>query len=460
MSTHFVAPAVELEVANTVTSKLRFHPGWVVLGVAALGIFMSGPGQSYSVAAFIEQMLTDLKLSRTAYSSAYCVATLLGGLTLPLVGRLVDRYGARIMLPVVALLLGLACLWMASIRHLAALYVGFTMIRCLGQGALTLISTWLVGEWFQQRRGLAMGIMGLGGTMSVMAFPQVNHLLIAHFDWRTVWVVFAVGVWVVLVLPGLVLIRNRPEDLGLLPDGRRAGDKNPPDQSNSGPIDRTVAVDNHQLAGWRVEDSWTVAEACRSSTFWKIIAVMSTSSMIGTGLVFHQVSLLGARGVSEMYALALLGLHAVVATFSSLVAGYLTDRIQSRYLLLASMVFFSSALFLLVLMPTPALAVLYSSLLGLHGGIMRSTGSAIWVNYFGRLHQGAIRGIVMSITIAAAALGPLPLALAKDQFGNYTLALSAFLLFPAVSAYFVWSARPPVKAKTNTSGISLAVDAA
>ena len=228
------SPARDSEPTLKKPPAVRWHPGWVILGIASVGVFMSAPGQSYSVAAFIDPMLVELHLNRTEYSAAYLVATLLGGLTLPWVGRKVDQFGARKMLPIVAVLLGLACVWMGNIQHIVGLYIGFSMIRCLGQGSLTLISTWLIGEWFEHRRGLATGIVGLGGALSVMFFPRFNNLLIGQFGWRNAWMILAATVWVVLVFPGILFIRNRPEDIGLLPDWKKPGDKNPPSEQQHG----------------------------------------------------------------------------------------------------------------------------------------------------------------------------------------------------------------------------------
>ncbi len=423
----------------------RFHPGWVMLGVAAAGIYMSAPGQSYSVAAFIDPMLTDLNLHRTEFSAAYLVATLIGGLTLPWIGRLLDAWGARRMLPIVALLLGLACVWMSSIRTVVGLYIGFSLIRCLGQGSLTLISTWMIGEWFERRRGLATGLLGLGGTLSVMSVPQINDFLITEYGWRNSWMILAAVVAGVLVLPGMLLIRNRPEDMGLLPDGGFPTDSRHTYADPANPATPVVAADLHSKHPMVTDESWTVSESIRSPTFWKLLSVVAACSLVGTGLVFHQVSLLAEHGVSRVDALRLMAVQAFVGTISSVVAGYLTDRIQARYLLFGSMLFLSLALLLLIVMPSPGWSVVYAALLGLQGGIIRSTGTVVWINYYGRLYQGAVRGFAMSFMVIAAAFGPLPLALAKDHLGDYNRCLIGFLILPLLAGVGVLTAAPPVK---------------
>ena len=263
--------------------KYLFFPGWIMLVIAAAAQFMSAPGQSYSVAAFKRSMRDGLSISETDYSLAYGFATVLSGLSMPFVGRLLDRFGARLLLPAIGLLLGGACIGMSQTQSLGELYLTFSLVRGLGQGALTLTAMWLVGEWFERRRGLATAMSGLGSTFSIMTFPLINRYLINTYDWQTAWGVLGVACWFVILLPSLLLVRNRPEDLGLKPDGFDAEAE--PETAPANPLITPL------------EDSWTVAEVLRNVTFWKLLAVPATSGMVGTGLVFHQVSLLGSRGL-------------------------------------------------------------------------------------------------------------------------------------------------------------------
>ena len=401
---------------------------WVILGVAMTGMFMSGPGQSYSVAAFIDPMLGDLGLLRSQYSLAYLVATLISGASLPFLGRALDRLGARLMLPGIALLLGLACLGMAGVRHLAGLYLGLSFVRSLGQGALTLVSTWMIGQWFVRRRGLAMGLLGLGSTFSFMAFPAGNLWLIEGYGWRGAWTALAVAVWALLCVPAALLVRNRPEDLGREPDR---------------PMTKPGSGSSRATATTETTHDWTAGQAWRTAAFWKVVSALATSAMVSTGLVFHQVSILADRGVTQEAALGLLGVQAFVACVMSVLGGYLADRIPPRHLLSASMVLMALAIVLLLGVRSPLAALPYSALLGMHTGIQRCSGSVTLINFFGRTHFGSVNGIAMSLVIGAAALGPLPLALAQDFLGGYEPALLLLLLFPLASAVAVWSAHPP-----------------
>jgi sugar phosphate permease len=322
---------------------------------------------------------------------------------------------------------------MSYVSGLASLYFGFSFVRSLGQGALSLVAAWLVGEWFSRRRGFATALSGLGGSLSVMTIPLLNIYVILHFGWQVGWQVLGFAAWALLMVPSLFLVRDRPEDLGLLPDGDTA-DYVPAPVKN----DKTSGL--HPI---RQESSWPVDNVLRDPTFWKLLVVPATSGMVGTGLVFHAVSLLGSRGVSAGWALALISFQALVATFAALVAGWLTDRWQARYLLSLAMLLLAAAGTTVLIMPFPLVAVFYAIALGVHGSILRSTAVVVWMNYYGREHQGTIRGIAMAVMIFAAAAGPLPLALSIDWFQTYDIALYLFIATPLLASALVWTAGPP-----------------
>lgn len=457
--------------ANAIPANARKHwffPGWTMLAISAAGQYMSAPGQSYSVAAIKDPMRAGLGISETDFSLAYGCATLLSAALLPTFGRLVDRFGARVMLPLIATGLGAACLQMSRVNSLIDLYVGFAFVRTLGQGAMSLVSVWLIGEWFEQRRGMATAIAGLGGGLSVMTVPLINNRIIEHSGWEANWVALGLAAWVILVLPGVLLIRDRPEDLGLHPDGldpdppsaaepARDASSEPPETgdiaaaqvpSEQRPPEQISSAQGPSTEGPSIlsyADSWTVAEAIRNPTFWKLLSVPTTSGLVGTGLVFHQVALLGQHGLLPWQALGLMTIQAGFATAMTFPVGYLTDRVQNRFILFVAMCLLATATLLVLNLPAAWLAIVYALLLGMHGSIMRSTANVIWINYYGRAHQGAIRGVAWAMMIFGAALGPFPLAISIDHLGTYAPALYGLLTLPALAALAVWTATPPGK---------------
>ena len=378
----------------------------------------------------VDPMLVELEqIDRSDYSLAYLVGTIVAGCLLPISGSLVDRFGAKVMMPMAGALLGLACCWVSQLESLVALYCGFLMLRCFGQGMLPLFSNWLIGEWFKERRGLVIGIIGIGGALSTMTVPFIVNQSIKEVDWRYAWMFLAIATWILMVLPPLIFIRNRPEDLGILPDLRFSGKES----------------DNPDLSGPGSEPSWTRAEVLRNPTFWKLLTVGITSALVGTGLMFHQVALLGAHDVSRDSAIALISLQAGVGILSTLGFGYLTDRLPPQRILAASMLLLSIATLLLIYLPTPNMAIVYAIIMGLFGGIMPTTGQVTWINFYGRRNQGAVCGVALSVMVVASGVGPFPLAWSEKLTGSFSFGLWMFLILPVLSGICVLIAQKPIK---------------
>jgi len=404
-----------------------------MLGFSAAAQFMSAPGQSYSVSAFKSPMQEGLGVSETSLSLAYCVATIVSGMVLPWTGRQVDRFGARRILPVIAILLAGSCVVMANVSGLPGLYGGFALIRCLGQGAMWLVGTWIVGEWFLKKRGIATALSGIGASLSIMLFPILNSRLIDSFGWQNAWLALGAIVAVTMIIPPALFLRNRPEDIGLLPDGAS------PDQvTDARPADSAVAP---------TTDTWTLQEVLRDATFWKLLSVGFCAGMIGTGLVFHQQTIFAAHGISKTMAMSLISFQAAVGTVATFGAGWLTDRLRAERLMAVAMLMLSGSAAIAWLMPHPSLAFVFAILGGLTGSILRTAGTIVWVNYYGRENQGVIRGAALSAMILAAALGPLPLAMANDYWSSYGPALALFSVIPLLSMALVLTASQPQRAK-------------
>ncbi len=417
-----------------------------MIGFSAAAQFMSAPGQSYSVSAFKKPMQDTLGISETNVSFAYSVATIVSGLVLPWTGRMIDRFGARVVLPIAAGLLGLSCVVMSFVTNVPLLYVGFTLIRCLGQGAMWLVGTWIVGEWFLRKRGLATAVSGLGSSLSVMLFPVLNLYLIKQFGWQSTWQILGAIVAITVVVPAVLFLRNRPEDIGLHPDGiAPASDGEPESDSSEG----TEPVIPTPVANQPTEESWTLKEVLVDATFWKLLSVGVCAGMIGTGLVFHQETIFAAHGISKDLAMWLISIQAAIGTVAAFWAGSLTDRYPAEKLLALAMLMFAVSIGIVYFLPHWSFVFIFAILNGLNGAIQRTAGTVVWVNYYGRQNQGVIRGAAMSAMILAAAVGPLPLAMCNDRLGTYGPVLVAYAIIPLLSMLLVLSAKQPNRVATS-----------
>ena len=407
--------------------------GWVILGVGLGGMVMTSPGQTYAVSIFIEPIIEDLSISRSLVSSLYTMGTLVGSLVLPLMGRLIDRRGPRFVITVVALIFGLACVYMGFVANAVMLAFGFVAIRMFGQGSLMLASQNLINRWWIARRGLVMGIAGM--AMSVIGlggFPNLIHWLIGAFDWHTAYFVLGGLVLGLMVPLGFVFARNRPEDHGLNPDGRATD-----------PSDTADADDDTPLGASPREVNWTLDEAIRTGAFWVVALGVAVKAMLSTGLTFHIVSIFQDNGLTADAAAATFVPIAVTTALVNLSSGALADHIQPRFLLVIALAFQAVSLLMATHLTSIAVAIAYGATLGITDGLTRTVNSMIWATYFGRAHLGSITGITSTVVIFGSALGPMPFGIARDLMGSYETVLAFSAVIPVgLGLANLWVRRP------------------
>ena len=229
----------------------RYFYGWTIVGVGMIVAFSSGPGQSFVFSIFIDSIIEDTDLSRTTISAIYAVGTGISAMMVAIVSRLSDRYGPRLMLILVAIAFSAACFGMALATGLVLLFVSFSALRALGQGSLTINATLLVNQWFVQRRGRAIAIMGLGFPLSNAVLPPLSRYLIDNFGWREAYVVLGVLVLVLITVPVALFARNTPEDVGLHPDGADAPPAHEVEMAARGIDAPRLCLAHETASGWR-----------------------------------------------------------------------------------------------------------------------------------------------------------------------------------------------------------------
>ena len=394
--------------------------------VGALGIFMSGPGQTYVVSLFVDPIIEETEWSRTLVSALYSAGSVSAALGAFLAGRAFDRFGARAALTGVAALFGLAVFMMGMISSPAHLFLGFFAIRSLGQTALSLVSTSMVGVWFVRLRGRATAAVMLASPASQAILPPIAYLLIVAGDWRSAWEVMGIAVWVILILPAVLLVRRSPESVGLLPDGDRV---------------RTVRTPASPV----LEESWTVGEALRTPAFWLLTFAAFPLSMIGTALTFHHISLMRSDGIEESVAAAILSVMAVVSLISTAIAGYLVDRFPNRFVLVAGQGLLVLAMLWVLVLSSAWQGFIYGAMLGASQGLVSTAQIVIWPNYFGRRYIGNIRGASTIGMVVASGMGPLPFGILFEMTKSYDVAILGFVALPVVSGLAALAASPPTK---------------
>jgi sugar phosphate permease len=256
--------------------------------------------------------------------------------------------------------------------------------------------------------------------------------LIGRFGWRTSYALLGLAVAVVMLPVGLLLFRRQPEDYGLLPDG-------------AGRHDQT---DTPERTEESLDENWTSSEAIRTPAFWIINLGLASISMLGTGLQFHMVSVFADAGLSSDVAAAVFMPISATNAIVALTTGVLVDRVPARYLLFAALLGQASSLVMAPHLQGIPSALGYGAVLGFTSGLQMTVGSVVWAKYFGRRHLGSITGLASLITIGGSALGPMPMGIARDLLGSYTLALTIAAALPLVLGFVALFARQPQKSRS------------
>jgi len=394
---------------KTKPKRAVFH-GWRILGFATLTAALTGPGQTLGVSVFIDHFIEDLALTRSEVSIAYLIGTMLGALTLPTVGRWIDRVGVRNAITIIGVAFSVALVAMSGVGGFITLAAGFTFIRLLGQGALSIASTVAVTHWFERRRGFALGLYTTGASLLIGFTPVLLNQAIEFTSWRAAWIIAAVAILVTVVPIGRFGIISYPSDIGEVPDGHVA-----------------VAATKQVQPKRR---SYTRAEAVRTVPFWIVLAGSAAAGAWSTALNFHQISLLGEAGLSSSAAALMFLPQVAGGSVAALAFGALTDRVQARWLIPISMGLLATAMLLVqVVKPGPVVFV-YAMTLGLSSGSARSIRAALLPKWFGTAHIGAISGLITLALVVGSAVGPVTFSLGRDWLGGYSSTAAWLSLVP------------------------------
>jgi MFS family permease len=394
-------------------SKTIYY-GWANLALAALAMVATLPGRTQGLGLITEPLIADLHIDRVTYATINLWATLIGAAFCLPCGRLLDRYGSRIVLTLTVIFLGATVVGMRSMQGLAALSIAITLTRGFGQSALSVVSLALVGKWFARRLNLAMGVYALlVGIGFIAAFPSVGSAVL-KFGWRATW--GSVGWVLLLVVAPLswLIVRNQPEDRGLELDGV------------SEPVEKQTDL--------------TTAEALRTPAFWIFALSSSLFGLVYSGISLFNENILVERGFDASVYHDVLVISAMLGLLANFGGGWLATKIPIQRLSGIGMAALAAALLLLPLVRTYTHVLMYGAIMGIAGGVVTVVFFSVWGQVFGRAHLGRIQGCAQMMTVFASAVGPLLLAETLRSTGSYNFIfnlLAALTVVLGVSAWFV-----------------------
>ena len=412
--------------------RLPFFYGWVVVAVTFITMAI-GVNARTAFSLFFPPILSEFGWERGVTAGAFSFGFVVSGAVSPLIGRLMDRVGPRAVMELgVALMAGgllLAPLTSAP-WHLyitIGVMVGAGSV-CLGYSGQSLF----LPNWFIRRRGLAMGIAFAGvGIGSVTLLPWVQHV-IEQTGWRTACT--AMGLLVLIVLaPINLLLRKRPEDVGLLADGDAA-----PSASSVRPVSNILDP------VWAGTD-WTLARALRTARFWWVALGYFCGLYIWYAVQVHQTKYLLDSGFSPGVGVWALGVVSLLGIPGQIALGHISDRIGREAVWATGCLGFAicfAALIALKYAPSLALVSLMVFTQGALGYGLTSIMGAVVLEIFQGPHYGSIFGCIMLVALAGGAAGPWVTGSLYDLTGDYTIGFAIGIAVSLLSAFAIWQASP------------------
>jgi MFS family permease len=437
--------------------SLPFYYGWVSVAVAALAMVGTLPGRTQGLGLITEGLIADLKIDRVAFAQINLWATLAGAAFALGTGRLIDRFGSRAVLTVVAAALGAVVLLMAGARGAVSLALLVTLTRGLGQSALSVVSITMVGQWFVRRLSLAMAVYTVALSVGFMAaFPAVGAAAVGY-GWRAAWT--GVGLALVAGLAPLawLLARRTPESVGLAPDGGRSTDAPAPRDARTGETGNGETRDETGAALAADDDrtGHTLRQALATPAFWVFGLASAVYGLTASGIALFNESILAEHGFDAAVYHRSLVVVALTALAGNFLGGWLSAKWRMNRLLALAMGLLAGALVALPHVRTEAHVAAYAVVMGMAGGFVIVIFFTYWSRAYGRAHLGKIQGAAQALTVLASAVGPLLLAECVTRTGSYAAmfyALAAVVAALGAGALLVRLPRPAATRESRGGG--------
>lgn len=424
-----------MALGERLAKRSPIYYGWVVLAAAGSSMVVRNAAASLTIAVFMYPLAQELGWSRTLIAGAASLGGLAATGASPIIGWLVDKYGARLVLALSIFVLGLSTISLAWATVPVAFYLAYGLGRVIFSSPISIGASVVVSRWFIRTRGRANGLLSVSHSIGMVAFPIIASLIIAGQGWRSAWVVLGILVWVIALVPVSLLIVQRPEDVGLLPDG---------DSPDTGNGERSAAVVE--------EPEWTSKQAMRTSALWLLATGIGLLFVMQSGINVHMAAYFRDQGLSPSIAGLALSFNAGFMGVSSMFWGWMVDKFSTRFTLACVALIMAIASFMLVTAETNAEALGYSGLFGFGVGGLLVVPPVAFANYFGRRSLGVIRGITEPFTSMGQAIGALLSGAIFDLTGSYLIAFITFAVLGVITMVIVMLAKPPKHASVASEG--------
>ena len=388
--------------------KPAIYYGWWVLAVAFTGEMFAIGSTTYAFGLFVKPLSEAYAADRATINIGLMLFIVGMGLSAPVIGRLLDRYPARTLMPLGALVMGGGMAGVALSPSLPLMALCILLPVAVGAVMIgPLAANTLGARWFVRRRGLALGIIAVGTSVGGAVLVPLMAFTMEHYGWRGALLIQGGLIALVVGALTLLVVRNRPQELGLRPDGDAAS-----------PLTAGPAV---------AEASWTVLQALRHRDFWCIALAVGLTFAVNQSTLISLVPYGTDRGFTLQQAQWLVSALAACSIFGKLVLGALADRVDKRWLLLVVVAAIGVEQTALLLQPGFATLLIVCGLAGFASGGTLPLWAALIGERFGARSFGTVMGLMNPVNMAVSLVAIGFIGRVFDVTGSYDLAFQVFL---------------------------------
>ena len=405
-----------------------------------------------TLSVFAVPMTTEFRWSYGLFSGVVSLGGLCAVAVSPFVGRLIDRYGSGAILAVTSLVVGGCAFGLSLVNQAWAFYALYVPGRMAFASPLELGTTTAVNNWFIRRRPLALALLTATQGTGLAAMPLAAQFIIDGWNWRVAWASLGIFTLAVGVLPALLLVARRPEDMDLTADPGKKEPRSPvagrqPNPGAGAPLPHREArapVEGRAAGALPLpETSYTVAQALRTRAFWVMAIFSGAGFMVQAGVSLHQVSHFISQELDPTLAAFTAGTFAFCQVLGGLVWSSLSSRVPIRFLLTASAFCVAAGAFGVEASATLVGGLPASAVLGVGVGGLHLLLRLAWAEYYGREHLGSITGLTLPVQVGGQALGPVIAGFLYDFTGDYQLPFRFFAAAVFLAGLLVLTATPP-----------------
>jgi len=431
-----------ISIRRALSKASGTYYGWRLIPIAGLVMSLTTAPMFHAMGIWFVAMESTFGWNRTQLSLAFAFTRIEGGILGPIEGYLIDRLGTRRLVLIGLIISGIGWVIFSQIHSLWMFYLAYLVVS-LGQG----LGSWLplntmLNNWFSKKRTIAMGLSNSSSRIgSLILLPVIAWSVDPDADrlgWSLTTAILGLAI-LGLAFPVSRLIRNRPEDHGLLPDGEPIAQDNV--DNSQGPIAATDEQ-NHEF---------TLGEALRTRAFWLLSLGHGFTSMVLIAMMAHLAPMMTDRGYGIQTAAFVLTAYTVTSMIFQIVGGFIGDKVPKNIALMVFTFIQSASVFLLIFGPTTLVtAYSFAVLFGIGFGGRNPLTTSIRGEYFGRKSFGKIMGVSQVPMNLLLLFAPVFAGVMRDWQGDYIVAFSVLAAIGFVgSIMFLLSTRPRIPQKVS-----------